>query len=153
MNNINRISSIEKNVMAKIKNGQAKMHPKIYYSILSSLGVLMVLLFGFVNAFVMSLVTMWLRVQVAQGPAYGAKRNLANMIDSFPWWALLVGIISLVVAIYFIRKVGNLYKVRLSYLILSVVIVSLLLGLALSYSSAPSVFNRHEPASFVLIHK
>ena len=153
MNNTNRVSSIEKNVMAKIKTGQAKMHPKIYYSILSSLGVLMVLLFGFVNAFVMSLVTLWLRIQVAQGPAYGAKRNLANMIDSFPWWALLVGAISLMAAIYFVRKVGNLYKIRLSYLILSVVIVSLFLGLALSYSFAPNIFYGHNPAGFVVTNK
>lgn len=149
MNKINRISSIEENVMAKIKTGQAKMHPKIYYSILSFLGVLMVLLFGFVNAFVVGLVTMWLRIQAARGPAYGAKRNLANMIDSFPWWALLIGVMSLVAAIYFIRKVGNLYKVRLSYLILSVVIVSLLLGLILSYSFAPSIFYGHNPVYFV----
>ena len=153
MNNINRISSIEKNVMAKIKTGQAKMHPKVYFSIFNTIGVLMIILFGFVNASVMSLVVLWLRIQGAQGPAYGAKRNLASMIDIFPWWALLVGIVSLIAAIYFIRKIGNLYKMRLIHLVLLIIATSLVLGFALSYSSLPSFFNRHTPASIVYTHK
>jgi hypothetical protein len=150
MSDKKQISIIEKSVMSKIKSGQAKMRPKAYYSILSFLGLFAVIFFGFVNESVMSLVTLWLRTQVAHGPAYGVRRNLSNTIDSFPWWALLIGILSLVVAVYFMRKVGNLYKIKLSHLILIVVVASLMIGFILSYSNLPGVFNGHGPACVII---
>jgi len=75
------------------------------------------------------------------------------MVDSFPWWALLAGAVSLIAAIYFIRKVGNLYKMRLIHLVLLIIAASMVLGFALSYSSLPSFFNRHTPASMIYMHK
>lgn len=139
------VSQIEKKVMDQIKTGQVKMRPKIFYSILGILGALTILLFGFVNAYFMSVVTLWMRLQVAQGPAYGVKRNLANLVGTFPWWALLLGLASLVIAVIIIRKVGSLYKIRLAYLIIFVVVVSLVSGFTFSFSALPNAFNRHNP--------
>jgi len=78
MNSKKPISPIEENVMSRIKTGKAKMHPRIYFSVLSFLSVLTILLLGVVSAYSMSVLTFWLRIQAAQGPAYGAKRNLAG---------------------------------------------------------------------------
>ena len=140
------VSPIEKNVMVQIQTGQAKMRPRLYYSILTLAGVVSILLFSFVNTYFMSVVTLWLRVQAAQGPAYGARRNLASLIEVFPGWALLLGVVSLAGAIYRIRKVGSLYKMKLVHLISLVVAVSLALGLIFSYSALPNTFNRHGSA-------
>jgi hypothetical protein len=149
MNNKKPISPIEENVMSRIKTGKVKMHPKIYYSLVSLLSVAAIMLMGVVSAYAMSVVTLWLRIQAAQGPAYGAKRNLANLVDVFPWWALLLGVISLVAIVYLIRKFRGLYKIKLTYLILIVVMIASLIGFALSYSSLPNTFNRRAPACVV----
>lgn len=138
-------TAIERNVMARIKTGQAKMHPRNYYVVLSALAVLVVGLLGFVTAYFMSVVTLWLRIQSAAGPAYGARRNLSNLVGAFPWWALALGIVSLATIIFFVRKVGRLYKLRLVYLIPAVILVSLLLGFAFSYSTLPDMLMSHRP--------
>jgi hypothetical protein len=149
MNSKKPISPIEENVMSRIKTGKVKMHPKIYYSLVSLLSVMAIILMGVVSAYAMSVVTFWLRIQAAQGPAYGAKRNLANLVDVFPWWALLLGAVSLIAIVYLIRKFRGLYKIKLTYLILIVVMISAIIGFALSYSSLPSTFNRRAPACVV----
>jgi hypothetical protein len=141
-NHQKKISSIEKNVMSKIQNGEVKMRPRIYYLIVSVFGGLVIVMFGLVNAYFMSVVTLWLRVGAAQGPAYGARRNLTALLDIFPWWALILGFVSLSVVIYFIRKVGNLYKIRLVHLVVLVVAASVLVGFLLSYSALPNMLNR-----------
>lgn len=138
-------TDIERTVMARIKTGQAKMHPRNYYLVLSALGVLVVGLLGFVIAYFMSVITLWLRIQSAAGPAYGARRNLSSMVGAFPWWALLLGIVSLAVIIFFVRKVGRLYKLRLIHLVPAVIIVSLLVGFAFSYSTLPNMLMSHRP--------
>lgn len=140
------ISPIAKSVMAQIQTGQAKMRPRVYYSILTLVGIVSILLFSFVSTYFMSVVTLWFRVQVAQGPAYGARRNLASLIEVFPWWALLLGVISLSGAIYIIRKVGSLYKMKLIHLISLVIVASLALGFIFSYSTLPNAFSRHGSA-------
>lgn len=138
-------SKIEKNVMAKIQAGQIKMHPKYYYLVISAISILAILLLGFVAAYFMSVVTLWIRIQNATGPAYGARRNLSDLVGAFPWWAMLLGVLSFVVIIFFVRKVGGLYKIRLIYLVPIVIIVSLLLGFGFSYSSLPNTFKNHSP--------
>lgn len=138
-------SDIEKNVMAKIQAGQVKMHPKYYYLALSAISVLAILLLGFVTSYFMSVVTLWVRIQNAAGPAYGARRNLSDLVGAFPWWALALGVLSFVIIIYLVRKVGSLYKIKLVYLVPMVIIISLLLGFGFSYSSLPNTFKSHSP--------
>ncbi|MCK9641764.1 MAG: hypothetical protein M0R39_17815 [Prolixibacteraceae bacterium] len=138
-------SMIEKNVMAKIQAGQVKMHPKYYYLLLSTISVLAILLLGLVTSYFMSVVTLWIRIQNAAGPAYGARRNLSSLVGDFPWWALVLGILSFVAIVYIVRKVGGLYKIRLIYLAPIVIAVSLILGFAFSYSALPNTFKSHSP--------
>jgi len=138
-------SKIEKNVMAKIRAGQTKMHPKYYYLTLSVVSVLAVLLLSFVVAYFMSIVALWIRIQNAAGPAYGARRNLSSLVGEFPWWALLLGFLSLATIIYFVRKVSDIYKIRLVYLVPIVIIISLLLGFGFSYSALPNTFKSYSP--------
>jgi len=143
MNKQPKKTNIENTVMTKIKGQEVNMKPHYYYTLLSVLGIGFVALASLVVAYSMSVVTLWLRIQDAPGPAYGAKRNLSSMIDGFPWWALAVGVILLVVSIVVIRKMGNIYRIRLAYLIPLILAAVVLLGFALSYTSLPNTFNDH----------
>lgn len=147
MNKSIQKSKIEKLVMTKIKKQETEMRPHYYYSILTILGVLFVVLTGIVIVYSMSVVSLWLRIQDAPGPAYGAKQNLSNMIRDFPWWALILGFILLIITIYVIRKIGDLYKIRIIYLVAAIVALSVSLGAILSYTALPDLFYDHSSRS------
>ncbi len=136
-----KTSKIEKQVMGKIHSGKAHMRPQSYYLSIGALGVLAVTLLSFAAAYFMSVSMLWLRIIAADGPAYGAKRNLTNLLETFPWWALLLGIVSVVGIIYLVKKVGHMYKVRLIYLVPIVIIAFVIIGVALSFSNLPGLMN------------
>lgn len=137
------MSAIEKNVMNQISAGQIKMHSKKYYSIVGFISFLAIILFSFVSSYSMGVMALWVRIQSAEGYAYGAKRNLANLIEIFPWWALIFGLLSLFAAVYFVKKLGNLYKIRTIYLVIIILATSLVIGLSSSYLLSPSNSNEH----------
>jgi hypothetical protein len=138
-------SPIEEAVMSKIQTQQVKMKPHYYYTLLGLLGISFVLLAGFVMAYAMSVLSLWLRIQSIDRPAYGARMNLSNMINDFPWWALIIAVVLLVLGIIVIRKIGSLYKVRLAYLIPAVIAIALIAGVTFSYTSLPDTFKNHSP--------
>lgn len=146
-----KTSQIEKNVMGRVSSGEAKMKPQSYYLAVGSLGALTVILLGSISAYAISIATLWLRIEAAQGPAYGARNNLSNLFSLFPWWALIVGLASLICMILLVKKIGSLYKIRLVYLIPSIIILLVAIGYLLSFSSLPGMFGgqRHSPSCSV----
>lgn len=137
-----KTSPIEQSVMDQIQSGQVHMHRRTYYIALTALSTVVVALLAFASSYFMSIATLWLRIDAASGQAYGAKRNLASMIEAYPWWSLALGLLALGLIVYLVRRVGNLYKVRLLYLIPLIVILFAVIGLALSYSPLPDMFDR-----------
>lgn len=95
----------------------------------------------------MSIVSLWLRIQTAAGPAFGAKQNLTILISTFPWWALLIGILSLFAIIIFVNKSGRMYKIRLIYLVPLIILTSIVVGYIFSYSALPALFNNYKQNS------
>jgi hypothetical protein len=138
-------SNLEDAVMAKIKSGNVKMRPHYYYVLMAVLGISFVALIGFVISYFMSVVTLWLRIQAATGPAYGARRNFSLLVGNFPWWALILGLVALAVAVMIVRRISSLYKLRLAYLVSIVISAAILLGVAFSYSSLPNTIKSHRP--------
>jgi len=136
-----KISKIEKNVMNKVKKGEIKIKPQPYYLIVGFLSALTVLLLSLIAAYFISVMTLWLRLQVAQGPAYGVRNNLYNLLGNFPWGAFIIGIFSLACMILVIKKIGSLYKIRLVYLIPSIIVLFMVIGSLLSYSALPKMFD------------
>lgn len=135
-------TSIETDVMSKIKTGQVKMKPRVYFTILGVIGVLGTVLFTVAATYFMSIVLLWVRLMAVDGRAFGLKRNLYSMISDFPWWALLIGVLLLVISVYLLRRIGRLYKIKMVYLLLAVLGVALLIGTILSCSNLPGMFNR-----------
>jgi phosphoglycerol transferase MdoB-like AlkP superfamily enzyme len=151
MTNKKPISPIEDSVMSRIRSGEVRMHPKIYFVVLGVIGTLSVVFAGLVNAYFMSVISLWMRLQIAQGQAYGLRRNLEAVLGSFPWIALIFAILSIAIAVYIIRKAGWIYKISLAKLIWIAVVLSLLVGFALSYSSLPNALNRRNAACVTCI--
>lgn len=127
--------------MGKIKNGEAKMKPQSYYLVIGSLGMVTVILLSSISAYFISIASLWLRIEIAQGPAYGAKSNLSNLLSLFPWWTLIIGLLSLAFMIFIVKKIGSFYKIRLAYLVSLLVILMILIGYLLSFSSLPGMFG------------
>ena len=125
-------SSISKDVMSQIKHGKVRMKPKLYHVLLGITTIGSVIATGFTIAYLSSIMFFWVRVQTAGTMAWGARANLEESIASFPWWALLLAVILLVVAIYLVRDQGRLYKHKAGTIAVVIVMSSIILGLIFS---------------------
>ncbi len=128
-------------VMDKIQRGEVKMHPRSHYLILGTFGVLAGVMLSLVAAYLMSIMTLWLRIQMASGPAYGARRNLSSLIDQFPWWALILSVLAVIALVFIAHRFGRLYKLRWAYLIAITVLIIGTVGALLSYTHLPYLIN------------
>lgn len=135
------INTIEAGVMNRIHDDKPHIRSKSYYLSLGLLSVAAIVFMIFVATYSVSVASLWLRLQAAQGPAYGLRQNLSLLLESFPIWALCLGTVSAVGAIYLIRKSGRMYKLRLAYFIPIAVVAIMAVGFAFSYSSLPNAFG------------
>lgn len=133
-------SKIENSVMQNIKKGKTYMKPKWYYSLITFLWVLLISLLGFISIYIFSIISFWMRISIAKGPAYGARQNLSTLINNFPWWITLLSIAVFAVTIYLARKHSSLYKIKLIVVIPATIVILAIAGLLLSYSDLP-IFN------------
>lgn len=137
---MNKKSKIENSVMQNIKSGKAYMKPKWYYSLFAFLWISLIGLSSIVSIYIFSIISFWIRISLAKGPAYGAKQNLSTLISNFPWGLALLNVATLALTIYLVRKHSNLYKIKLSTLIPITISVLIIAGLLISYIDLP-IFN------------
>lgn len=135
------INKIEVGVMDRIHDNKTHIRSKSYYLLLGLLSIAAIVFMIFIATYCVSVASLWLRLQAAQGPAYRLEQNLSSLLESFPIWALCLGIVSTVSAIYLIRKSGKMYKLRLAYFIPIVAAAIVAVGFAFSYSSLPNTFG------------
>ncbi len=96
---------ILKKVMSEIDSGNVKMKPKSYFifgAIAMIIGLTSMLIIGILFT---SIIIFSLRLH---GPMAQFKIN--TMIESFPWWALVLGILGTVVGIRLLKKYDFSYK-------------------------------------------
>lgn len=136
-------NKIEDQVIEKIKNDNLHMQSKKHFVIFGVVSVVAIILAVLLASYFISVLSLFFRLQVAQGPAYGIQRNLNALIQAFPWQALILGVIFIVAAIYLISKSGKMYKIRLRYTVPVIVAIIVLIGLLLSFISLPNTGNRN----------
>lgn len=124
--------TISASVMDQIKSGNVRMKPRAYYVALSIVSVAAVILAGVSIAYLSSIMFYWFRIQTADTMAWGARANLNESIASFPWWAVLLSLGMLAVAVLLVRSHGHMYKHKTSTIAVIVIVSSLLLGFSLS---------------------
>jgi hypothetical protein len=132
---------IEAHVMDKINSGEVKVRPKLYFVSLTALSIIALAVISGITAYLISLLTLWLRIQNASGPAYGARRNLTSLVDKFPWWAIILTGLSVLLIAFLVKHIGNLYKIRLRYLIAAILFIAIVLGFGLSYTQFPNLIS------------
>ena len=145
-------SKLQKTVMQKIITDDIKMRPRAYFIALSTLLGTVSFLLTIVFAYSISVLTLWIRIQNASGPAYGARRNLAILLQKFPWWAVLLAFFAMVLVAITVKKIGSLYKIRLPYIIAAVTLIAVILGFALSYSRLPNYHHNNMPINRGMMH-
>jgi len=136
-------NEIENKVMSKIKGEHLHMQSKAHFVILGIVSIIAIILAVILATYFISVLSLFIRLQIAQGPAYGVQRNLAYLLQTFPWQALLLGLLFIAAAIYLIIKSGKMYKIRLRYLVPTIIIAIFSIGLLLSFSSLQNLGNRN----------
>jgi hypothetical protein len=131
----NKTSSISHTVMERINAGEVHMRPHAYYTVISLLSFVVMLLLGVVLAYALSIVILWARIQNAAGPAYGARNQLASSAGSFPWLYLVAAVVLLISLVFIMRRYGRLYWIKARTVVLLVVLTALVLGFGLSYTT------------------
>ncbi len=126
-------SPISDRVMAQLKQGKVHMRPRMYFTLLMAAAVFATVLSAITLAYVISIVFFWLRIQTADSMAWGARANLNELINSFPWWALVVGVGMFALTVWLVHRQGTMYRHKISTIIIVIASVSILLGTAFTY--------------------
>lgn len=129
---MSKSKDISTNVLNKIKKGEVKMRPGIYFTILSSLIMAAILAAGLALAYLSSIIFFWLRIINSSSRAYGAQRNLSEAIASFPWWTIVAFVGLVLLAIFLVHKYGTMYKHKIRYIVLLIILTSLIAGFTMS---------------------
>jgi len=133
--------NIGEKVMSQIRRGQVKIRPRWYFLLGSIAMVLGLAGLAIVSIFFVSLVTFSLR---SHGPM-GAVR-FEQLLSNFPWMAVLVAVVGLVLAIWMLRKYDFSYKKNFTLIITIFVSAILLAGLLINFSGLDSLWMNRGPA-------
>lgn len=137
-----KISQLETKVMSTIKSGKVKMKPHWYFILTGAFGSVLATIIGFAAIYATSVASLWLRVAAISGQAIGLKNKINDLVASFPWWTILIAILSLIVIVYMIKKFGHLYKIRPIQLVIITIISIVAIGFATSYTSLPNILMK-----------
>lgn len=125
-------STISDDVMSQIKNGDVRMRPGIYFTLLSVSVVIFSVIAGLLMSFLSSVIFYWIKIETSNSMAYGARNNLESLISSFPWWTLPAAAGLMLFIVFLVRRYGKNYRHHLWSIILVVLLVVSLLGFGLS---------------------
>ncbi|MGB4834055.1 MAG: hypothetical protein WBP40_03445 [Candidatus Moraniibacteriota bacterium] len=116
-------TTLADSVMDRIHTGKANMKPRWYFVLGSA--ALFTGLVGLVvtSVFFVSFITFFLR---SHGPR-GAER-LAAIAASFPWWALLLGLLGIISGVLLLRRYDFSYKKNFAVIVLGLVFAILAAG-------------------------
>jgi uncharacterized membrane protein YjjP (DUF1212 family) len=117
--------NINKDIMSQIASKQIKMKPRFYFiigSILTFIGSISTII---VSIFLISLIRFSLRTNYGWRGQY----KLDQMISNFPWWTIVLAIISLTVGFWLIHKYDFSYKIKPSVLIIGFIILTIFTGI------------------------
>lgn len=138
-NNQSSQNKQEKIALDKIKKGEVKMRPKLYFVLkifLWAIGIILVFIAGVYLTDLLFLVLhksgLWFI------PGFG-PRGMMLFLRNFPWILLLITLIFIILLEILIRRFSVAYKRPLIYSILAVVVLVVLTGFFIQKSS----FNRH----------
>jgi uncharacterized membrane protein len=120
------LKNITESVMDQIHEGKIKMKPKIYFiigSILTFIGLTFSII---ISIFLVGLTRFSIR---AHGPM--SQYRLDQILSNFPWWIIILAIISLIIGIWLIRQYDFSYKKETWMIVLGFILSIIIAGWAI----------------------
>jgi hypothetical protein len=117
------LKNITENVMNQRHQGKAKMKPRMYFiagSILTLIGLISSII---VSTFLVGLIRFSLRTHGAMG-----QYRFDQMILNFPWWIIILAVLSLIIGIWLIRQYDFSYKKNPLIIIISFILAIIVAG-------------------------
>lgn len=138
-NKIEQNNGFEKDIMAKIQDGQIRMKPKWFF-VLGSLSAVVGLIASIISSvFLINLIIFLLR---KKGPGIG-KLNL--MFDTFPWWIPFVAIAGVILGIFILRRYDFSYKKNFVLVIFGFIVAVIIASLVIDYLGINDVLTKIGP--------
>jgi len=131
----NKEINLKEKIMERIKSGEIKMRPRWYFvfgSIASVVGLVSILV---VTIFLVNFVFFALRTN-----GYMRGYRYDQIIASFPWWALILAVIGVLLGVLLLRKYDFSYKKNFLKIIFGLVIALLIAGLLINFLGINDVF-------------
>lgn len=130
------------NVMKKIDSGEVKIRPRRHYVFVTASAIVGMLASVILTIYLTNYVVYKLRLASVDRPAYGLREKLDALSGSFPWPAFLIGILSIFVLIWLLKKFDFTYRFG-RWFVFAVISLSVLLGVILAYTN----INNHLQSS------
>jgi hypothetical protein len=129
--------NITDGVMSRIKTGEVRMKPKMYF-ILGTLGMIIGLTsLVIVSVFLISLVSFSLRTHGPMGDI-----RYQQLLASFPWWAPIIALIGILGGVTLLKQFDFSYKKNFLMIIIIFVGSVVIAGLAIDYIGIDSLWAR-----------
>ena len=135
------VNSISSDVMSQIKGGKIAMRPRAYFTALAALSFGVVVASSIVLAYLLNIVFLWMRIEMADTMAWGARANLDARLANFPWWIIPVAILLFTLAVWLTKKHGRLYRHKTSSIVLVLIAVILMLGTSFYFINSPMLHS------------
>jgi len=133
--------NIENEVMSQIKSGKISMKPKWYFMLGSTLMFGSVVVLTVVSIFLFNIALFSLKPHY--GP--GAGFRLEMMINSFPWWAPIIAITGIILAIWLLKKYDFSYRKNFPLIILSFILAVILGAILIDILGFNDYFAKRGP--------
>ncbi|OGC60537.1 hypothetical protein A3K34_01795 [candidate division WWE3 bacterium RIFOXYC1_FULL_40_10] len=118
-------------IMNKIRNGQIKMRPKVFFTVGTALLISGTLLAFSFASFMINFISFWIRTSFFQAD-FGPQRPFPLFfIKHFPWGVLLVSITLVIVGINLLTKYELSYRKNLLFLAAGIIVAVILSGMVL----------------------
>ena len=140
------LKNITESVMNKIHQDDIKMKPKIYFILGSVLTFV-----GLISAFVASTLLFGLvRFFLRTNYGWRAHARLSQMLESFPWWIVMLAVIGLVLGVWLIRKYDFSYKMKSWVMIAGFVLAVIISGIVIDSMGLNNILLNHGPMRGVM---
>ncbi len=134
------LKNITESVMDEIHVNKIKMRPKIYFIMGSILTFIGLIFSTVVSIFLFGLISFVLRSHGGM-----ASYKLDKMISNFPWWAIVLAIISLTLGIWLLHKYDFSFKVNFKLIIVGFILAVIAGGFIIDMLGLNNVLTRRGP--------
>jgi len=131
------IKNITDSVMGEIRRGKLKMRPRLYF-IIGSIFIFTSLVFSVLSSvFLVGLIRFYLRPHGPMG-----EYRFAQLLDNFPWWAVILAVLGLIIGIWLLRQYDFSYKINFKIIVVGFVAAVIIAGWLVDASGLNDNFSR-----------